>query len=66
MNSNVGATDRTIRVIAGIVLLSLFYLLEGNARWFGLIGIVLIGTGLISFCPIYKLLGLRTNSNKSS
>lgn len=60
MNRNIGNADRLIRILVGIALLSLFFLLEGNARWLGLIGVVLIGTASISFCPVYRLLGLST------
>ncbi len=33
MTKNVGNTERVIRVIVGLGLLSLIFLLEGNARW---------------------------------
>ena len=39
MTPNVGGMDRTLRIVAGLALLSLFFLLEGNARYWGLIGI---------------------------
>ena len=52
MNPNVGSADRLIRIVVGIALISLFFVLEGNARWLGLIGVVLIATALISFCPL--------------
>ncbi len=60
MKINVGNTDRVLRIVAGIVLLALVFVLEGNARWFGLIGIVPLVTGLFRFCPVYALLGLNT------
>jgi hypothetical protein len=28
--------------------------------WWGLIGLVPLGTGLFRFCPAYTLLGIRT------
>jgi hypothetical protein len=46
--------------VAGLALLSLFFLLEGNARYWGLIGIVPILTGFFRFCPVYPLLGIST------
>ena len=66
MTSNMGNADRVIRFILGIALVSLFFLLEGGARWFGLIGVVLIVTSSVSFCPLYRLLGLNTTGTKTS
>ncbi|MCW0182495.1 MAG: DUF2892 domain-containing protein [Zavarzinia sp.] len=60
MNTNIGALDRVLRVIAGLVLLSLLFLLDGEAKWFGLIGIVPLATAAMSWCPLYTLLGIRT------
>lgn len=50
---NVGSTDRLIRIILGVLVLSLFFVLQGGIRWISLLGIVLIVTGLINFCPLY-------------
>ncbi len=60
MNANVGNVDRILRVLLGVGLLSLLLLLEGNVRWVGLLGLVMIGTALIRFCPLYPLLGINT------
>jgi hypothetical protein len=60
MKANVGSIDRTLRIIVGIALLSLLFILEGNAKWFGLVGIVLILTGAVSFCPLYAILGIKS------
>lgn len=60
MKANVGSIDRTLRILAGIALLALIFVLEGNARWFGLIGFVPLATGLFRFCPAYALFGLNT------
>ena len=60
MEHNVGGIDRTVRIIAGVVLLSLVVLLEGNARWWGLIGLVPLATGLLGWCPAYLPFGIRT------
>jgi hypothetical protein len=61
MGKNIGSTDRIIRIAAGIIILCSFFLLEGNARWLALIGIVPLATGLIRWCPAYALLGLSTS-----
>lgn len=60
MSKNVGHLDRIVRVIIGLGLLSLVFVLEGTVRWFGLIGLVLLVTGVMSYCPAYGLFGLRT------
>ena len=62
MKQNVGNTDRWIRIVLGIVLLSLIVFLDGGIRWIGLIGLIPLITGLINFCPIYALFGLNTKS----
>jgi len=66
VNVNVGNVDRVIRIVVGLVLLSLLFVLQGNARWFGLIGIVLLGTGLTRRCPAYSVLGVNTCGAKSA
>lgn len=60
MNSNEGTIDRVIRVAVGVVLLSL--VLVGPKSLWGLIGLIPLITGLVGFCPLYKLLGLSTCS----
>jgi hypothetical protein len=58
MTVNEAAIDRTIRVVIGIVLLSLVFV--GPQTLWGLVGIVPLLTGIVGFCPAYKLLGLST------
>jgi len=50
MKCNVGKTDKMIRSIAGlaIIIVGVIY-----SSWFGLIGVVLLGTALVRFCPAY-------------
>ena len=61
---NVGKTDKLLRIVLGIILLSLLFLLEGDAKYFGLIGVVPLFTGLANYCPLYKLLGIDTNKKR--
>jgi len=61
---NVGSTDKIIRVIISFVLFSLFFFLQGNLRYLGLIGLVPLLTALTGFCPIYALFGINTNKGK--
>lgn len=63
MKKNIGATDKWIRIVAGIVLLALIFVIKSDWRWLGLIGVILLGTAFLNFCPIYKLLGISTNKS---
>jgi hypothetical protein len=60
MAVNVGGIDRAARILVGLALLSLFFLLEGNARYWGLVGLVPLLTGLTRSCPAYSLFGINT------
>ena len=64
MPANVGNADRIARIIVGIALLSVFFLAEGNARWWGLIGIVPIATAFLKWCPAYTLFGINSCGTK--
>lgn len=60
MKANVGGIDRVLRVLVGIALLALVFVLEGSARWLGLVGLVPLATAAFGFCPAYALFGLST------
>ena len=66
MTFNVGSTDRILRIVAGIVILGSFFVLDGNARGLALIGIVPLATGLFRWCPAYALLGLNTSGTRAT
>ncbi len=57
MECNVGNIDRTIRIILGLVIVALGLIFSS---WWGLIGIVLLATGMFRCCGLYKLLGTST------
>jgi hypothetical protein len=38
--------------------------LEGNARWWGLVGVGLLATGIFRFCPAYLPFGIKTCATK--
>ncbi|MDK3072167.1 DUF2892 domain-containing protein [Sedimentitalea sp. JM2-8] len=58
MTRNEGSLDRALRIIVGLVLLSLIFV--GPKTLWGLVGLVPLLTGLFGFCPAYRLLGLNT------
>lgn len=60
MKPNVGSLDRAIRLILAAGFFSLFFLLPGDQRWLGLIGIVPLVTASIKWCPLYSLFGIRS------
>ena len=58
---NVGSIDRLLRIVVGLVILSLFFIYpDASWRYWTLIGIVPLLTGLLSTCPLYSLLGMST------
>lgn len=60
MKSNVGKKDKMLRIILGLGLLGSFFFIESNLKYVSIVGAVFFLTGLISFCPLYKVLGLNT------
>lgn len=60
MQKNVGSADRIVRIVLGLGLLSLLFLLEAPMKYLGLIGIVPLLTSLTGWCPLYTLLGMNT------
>ena len=55
---NMGMIDRALRIVAGLVLISLVFV--GPQTPWGWIGVVPLLTAFIGFCPAYTLLGIRT------
>lgn len=63
MKTNEGGIDRTVRIVAGLVLLGLMAM--GVIGVWGWLGIVPLATGLIGWCPAYTLLGMNSCPMKS-
>ncbi|MGJ8531510.1 MAG: YgaP family membrane protein [Alphaproteobacteria bacterium] len=65
--ANVGSVDRIIRLVVGAVFIILPFI-STSPLWSGalmiwllpIIGIVLIATAFFRFCPLYKILGVKT------
>ena len=66
MEQNIGGVDKALRIVIGLALLSLLFILEGNARWWGLIGIGPLLTTALGWCPAYTLIGVSTCKTKKS
>ena len=60
MKVNIGDTERVIRVIIGLALLSLLFILERNASYWGLLGLIPLATAGIRWCPLWVLFGINT------
>lgn len=60
---NVGGIDKTLRIVVGLVLISLVFL--GPQTLWGWVGLVPLVTGLFGFCPLYKIFGLNSCPIKS-
>jgi hypothetical protein len=58
MLRNIGALDRGIRIVLGIVLLALVFV--GPRTPLGYLGLVPLVTALAGYCPLYGLLRIST------
>lgn len=63
MRKNMGTTDKTLRLIAAIIAIALAAtgVLTGTLAIIAYVvaGVFLL-TSLVSFCPLYRVLGLQT------
>ncbi len=64
MLTNEGTLDRVLRVIIGVVLVSLVFI--GPQTPWGWIGVLPIVTGTVGFCPLYRLIKLDTRRHAAS
>lgn len=65
MQKNVGSIDKILRLVIGLTLLVLPFVMEGISgglmtAGMVVVGIVLVGTAIFTRCPLYKLLGINT------
>ena len=66
MKKNLGTPDRVIRILLAAVLAFVYFggWVTGTAGMLLLaVGIVLVLTSVVSFCPLYKILGLSSARN---
>ncbi|HEY5994632.1 MAG TPA: DUF2892 domain-containing protein [Gallionellaceae bacterium] len=68
MNKNVGTIDRIVRVLLGLALIGGgMYSVATLGIWayvLAVVGLVLLGTAVFSFCPIWMVLGVNTCETK--
>jgi len=59
--TNVGTFERVLRIVGGLLIFSLYFVLKGNIRYIGIVGLLPIITGSVGTCPMYAFLGIDTN-----
>lgn len=64
MKTNVGGLDRIIRAVLGIALIAMT--LMGTIGVWGWLGVVLLGTAALGWCPPYQIFGINTCSTKQN
>lgn len=59
---NVGETDRIVRLLLGIAAIVGATLIQAPLSYaLGILGLILITTGLLRTCTLYTILGINTN-----
>jgi hypothetical protein len=67
MMQNMGAADRTIRILIAVAIGVLYYLhvISGTlAIVLGVIAVIFVLTSFVAFCPAYLPFGLSTRAKK--
>jgi hypothetical protein len=59
MKGNLGSLDRIVRFILGVVIIAGGLYLQ---TWFGVVGVVLVLTAALGFCPLYVPFGISTRA----
>lgn len=57
MKANIGKFDKNIRLILGFVIIILGLIFE---KWWGLLGLIPLITGLVNWCPLYAPFNFST------
>ncbi len=63
MSKNIGSPDKIVRYILGIVILALGYYYKS---WWGLVGIIPLGTALLGWCPAYLPFRFSTEKKENT
>jgi hypothetical protein len=62
MKTNAGTIGRALRALLGLVLIALT--LTGAIGLWGWIGVVLLATAALGYCPLYTVFGFSTCATK--
>lgn len=64
MSQNVGTADRALRAVIGILALAGAFVLGWFSGWMvwaaAAVGVIMLGTAAVGFCPLYRLVGVNT------
>lgn len=63
MDTNVGTIDRVLRIGSALVVAGLYATGVIGGSWalgLGIVSGILLFTGAVSFCPLYRLIGMST------
>ncbi|MCC4265911.1 DUF2892 domain-containing protein [Oceanimonas baumannii] len=58
MEKNVGSVDKIIRIVVGLALIAMVFV--GPQTPWGWIGVIPLITAFVNFCPLYKVLGIKS------
>jgi len=59
MKYNVGILDRSVRFIIGAIVIAAGFYYQ---TWWGAVGLILLLTGFIAWCPVYSLLNIDSGT----
>lgn len=62
MKCNVGNTDAFIRAVLGTLIWSTAFIFHS---WYSMLGLVLLLTAIVGYCPLYRLLGINTERGEA-
>ena len=57
MHHNVGGIDQILRIVLGVVICTIGVIYN---NWWGLVGLIPLVTGTMSWCPLYNLVELSS------
>ena len=57
MHHNVGGIDQILRIVLGVVICSIEVIFN---NWLGMVGLIPLVTGTMSWYPLYNLVGLSS------
>jgi membrane protein YdbS with pleckstrin-like domain len=64
MSRNVGNVDRALRALVGILALAGAFVLGWFSGWMvwaaAAVGVIMLATAALGFCPLYRLVGVNT------
>ncbi len=58
MKKNVHNIERMVRIVAGLIIVSLVFI--GPQSAWGWLGLIPLATGISGWCPPYAILGIST------